>query len=170
MTVGVEVKEIIQDYVLITYDIPAKEKKLRAKFLKEAKAIGAESDTASVYLIPYSEKAMELASQLQSAGHASVWGPAHQPNKEKAIEKTIKYGDHIQIRCQVIEQRLAISQNHIVSGELGVALKMGIKTGRLLKQLAQIQESYNPDWFKSKLEELVMKWKEIYGGTIGKQG
>jgi len=167
MTIGVEVKEIMEDYVLITYDIPATGKKLRATFLKQAKAIGAEAHTASAYLMPYSEKAMELANQLESAGHAVVWGPVHQPDKEKALEITTKYGDHIKIRCQAIEQRLAISQDYLASGKLKIALRMGIKTGKLLKQLAQISESYNPDWFKARLEELVKKWKKIYGGTIG---
>lgn len=162
-----QVKEIIEDYVLITYDIPAKAKQLRASFLKEAKAIGAEPDTASVYLIPYGEKAMELASKLESAGHASVWGPAHLPNKEKAMDKTVKYSDHIQIRCQVIEQRLARIQEHILAGRLGVAKKMGVKTGDLLQQLEQIRESFNPDWFKVEIKKLVFKWKEIYGGSIG---
>jgi len=163
-----EVKEIISDFILIVYDIPATAKKLRAAFLRDAKAIGAIQHTQSCYLLPLSDKAFELANELAVKGSAVVW-KSKQPDKEKALEITTKYGDHIHTRCLAIENRLAISQDYIASGKLGIALRMGVKTGKLLKQLAQIQESYSPDWFKTKLEELVGKWKEIYGGSVGKQ-
>lgn len=164
MVTKAEVKEIIQDYVLIVYDIPQDAKKLRAKFLKEAKVMGAEKQTDSSYYLPYSKKAMELANQLESAGHAVVFGPAHQPNKEKALQMTTKYHQHLQARCDYISQRLVICQEYLAQGKLGVAKRMGIKTGKLLAQLTQIAESFSPDWLKPRIEELVAQWKEIYGG------
>jgi len=80
-----EAKELIQDFVLINYDIPATEKKLRRQFLKKALAMGAQQFTESVYLLPYSETALEMANELESAGHAVVWA-AHQHNVSKALE------------------------------------------------------------------------------------
>lgn len=165
MTTEAEVKEIICDYVLITYDIPAKEKALRDAFLRDAKAIGAIQYTQSVYLLPQSVKAIELANKLASIGKAVVFTSS--PVSQKvALEITTKYSDSIMTRCAYISQRLAICQDYIATGQLGVALRMGLKTGRLLKQLAVIKESFNPKWFETELEKLTSQWKEIYEGMV----
>ena len=161
MSTEAEVKELIQDFVLITYDIPAKAATLRNKFLKAAKAIGAEQHTDSVYLIPYSTEAMALAAELESAGHAIIW-QAHQPDQKKALEIMTKYEGSLKTRCNFIEQRLVIAQEYIQAGRLGVAQIMGIKTGKLLQQLAHIAENFKPPWLLPKIEELVTKWKGIY--------
>lgn len=159
----VQVKEIIFDFVLITYDIPEKAKKLRAMFLQAAREAGAEKHTASCYLMPYSEKTLALAQQLESAGHAVVWGPARQPDKEKATELTIKYKDGVTARCNLLEQRLVMGQQFIAQGKLGIARRMGNKTLKLLQQLVQIAETYQPQWFLEKLQGLVQKWQEVHG-------
>ncbi len=157
----VETKELLTDWILLTYDIPAKEKKLRRQFLKEAHAIGAEVNTESVYLIPYSEKAMALANELESAGHAVVWA-AHQHDLKKAVEINIKYEEGIKNRCKAIEQRLAIVQEYIKKGWLRRAQIMGMKTGQMLSELVKINENYQPGWLKPKIEELLNKWKEVH--------
>jgi len=163
-----EVKEIIQDYILISYDIPAKAKALRKSFLKAAHAIGAEMYTASVYLIPYSAEALEWANELESAGHAVVW-KAHQPDEKKALEITTKYADAIKARCDYIEQRIAIAQDYINEGRLKMAMKMGVKTGQLLQQLAQIAHHFNPPWLEPRIEELYGKMKVLYEQGKGNQ-
>lgn len=161
MTSKAEEKELLTDWILLTYDIPAKEKKLRRQFLKEAHAIGAEAHTESVYLIPYSEKAMALANELESAGHAVVWS-AQQHDITKAVEINVKYSEGIKNRCKVIEQRLVIVQEYIKKGWLRRAQKMGVKTGALLTELVKINENYHPGWLKPKIEELLKKWKEVH--------
>ena len=162
-TAKTEVKELIEDYILILYDIPATAKALRYQFLKNARAMGAEEHTASAYMLPFSEQAMELASKLNSAGHAVVFGPAHQPDKVKASEMTVKYTDAIKARCDNIDQRLDIAQSYIAAGRLEMGNKMAIKTGKLLQQLSKIVENYNPEWLLPRIVELTAKWKEIYG-------
>lgn len=157
----VEVKLLIQDFVLITYDIPAKEKKLRREFLKAASALGAEIYTESVYLLPYTDQAMELAAELESAGHAVVWR-AYQPDEQKALEINVKYEQGIKDRCMAIQTRLVIVQDYIAKGWLQRAQGMGMKTGKMLQELAKINENYEPGWLKDKIDELVSKWKEIH--------
>ncbi len=156
-----ESKELIQDFVLINYDIPAAEKKLRHQFLKKAKEMGAEQYTESVYLLPFSEEALKMADELESAGHAVVWS-AHQQNLGKALEINVKYADGIKKRCSVIEQRLVIVQEYITKGWLQRAQNMGKKTGELLSGLVKINENYQPGWLKPKIEELLEKWKEVH--------
>ncbi len=161
MDITAEVKELVQDWVLLTYDIPANKAKLRRDFLRAAHSIGAEEHTASVYLIPYSDEAMVWANELESAGHAVVW-TAYQQDETKAIEITTKYSAAIKARCDYIEQRIAIAQKHMNEGKLGVAARMGIKTGKLLQQLVNIAKSFNPTWFQARIEELYNKYKSIY--------
>ena len=156
-----QVKELIQDFVLILYDIPAKERKLRSKFLKDAHEMGAEQYTESVYLLPYSTEAIKMADALESAGHAVVFS-AQPYNTAKTMEINAKYSDGIKNRCMAIEQRLVIVQEYIKQGWLGRAQKMGIKTGKLLSELVKINENYEPGWLKPKIEELISKWKAVH--------
>jgi len=158
-----ETKFIQEDWVLICYDIPAKDRKLRHEFIRDAKQLGAIGHTDSVYLMPYSEKAMELASELAIKGHAVVWR-SKQEDKQKAIEITTSYDAALKVRCDYLLQRLHIGSEHITGGHLKVALKMGVKTGKLVKELAQISSSYCPKWFDKRIEEIFAKWKEIYSG------
>ena len=155
------VKEIVQDFVLITYDIPQKAAALRRHFLKAAHEVGAVCHTASVYLMPYSDKAQALANELESAGHAVIWR-AHQPDQVTAGEIMAKYETAVKIRCQLIEQRLALANEHIAAGRLKLAQNMGIKTGKLLMQLAQISENWDAPWLPPRLEKLVAQWKGVY--------
>jgi CRISPR-associated endonuclease Cas2 len=161
MDTDAEVKELIQDFVLITYDIPAYAKSLRRKFLKEASAMGAEMYTESVYLCPLSEKTMTMANELESAGHAVIW-LAHMPDEATAMAINMKYEDAVKNRCKSIRGRLAVMQNYISSGWLKRAQNMGIKTGKMLKELSTIYENYEKAWLKEELDELKAKWEEIY--------
>lgn len=161
MEAKAEEKELILDFVLIMYDIPAVEKKLRRRFIKDVYEMGGEQYTESAYLLPYSEKAIKMADELESAGHAVVF--RSQPyNIAKAVEINIKYAEGITNRCKAIEQRLMIVQDYIKRGCLKRALGMGEKTGVLLKELVKINENYKPGWLKPKIEELLKKWKELY--------
>ncbi|KKK80731.1 hypothetical protein LCGC14_2820560 [marine sediment metagenome] len=137
METKAEVKELILDFVLIMYDIPAVEKKLRHRFIRDALEMGAEQYTESVYLLPFSEKALEMANELESAGHAVVFS-AHQHDIKTAVEINVKYSTGIKNRCKVIEQRLVIVQEYIKAGKLLRAQGMGLKTGKLLKELIKI--------------------------------
>ena len=161
MKAKAETKELILDFVLIMYDIPATEKQLRRQFIKSALEMGAEQYTESVYLLPFSEKALVMANELESAGHAVVFS-AHQHNMATAVEINVKYAEGIKNRCEAIEQRLVIVQEYIKKGWLRRAQKMGIKTGELLTELHKINENYHPEWLKPKIEELLNKWKEVH--------
>jgi hypothetical protein len=39
---------------------------------------------------------------------------------------------------------------------------MGIKTGKLLGELAKISENFSPAWFVKRLNKLVNDWKKLY--------
>ena len=164
----VEVKEIIQDYVLICYDIPQKEKALRHRFLKLAHSLGAVMHTASVYLMPYSDEAFKMAEELAAVGEAVVW-KSHQANLAQAAGITHDYAAHLQARCQLIEQRLVMAQEHLAAGRLKLAAKMGVKTNKLHKELCKIQETYGQKWLLARIIELSAGWEKTHGGQYGQQ-
>ena len=124
--------------------------------------------TASVYLIPFSDQAFALANELAAVGHAVVW-KSHQENLVLAAQITHDYAAHLQARCQLIEQRLVMAQEHLAAGRLKLAAKMGVKTAKLHEELAQIQETYGQKWLLERIIELGAKWEKTHGGQYGQQ-
>jgi hypothetical protein len=159
-------KEIMADWLLIVYDIPANSdgNKLRKQVLKDMSVMGAVMHTASCYYMPYSDKAFQLADELKQKGNAVVW-VSQQKDKKVALQLKTSYEEHLKMRCTYIEQRLVIMAQHIEGGRLGKAKRMADKTTKLLKQLIGISETYNPEWLLPKVEELFGKLKELYSGT-----
>lgn len=160
---GVEVKEIVDEYVLLVYDIPATVdgNKLRKQFLKAAYSIGAMCFTQSCYLLPYSEQSFSLASEVAEKGNAVLW-VSKQKDAEKAKQINFKYEEALKLRCQTIEQRLVIIKNHIEAGHLGKANRMAGKTAALLKQLVRISETYSPPWLVPQIEKMFLAMKQLY--------
>lgn len=164
--VGQDIKEIEDNYILICYDIPATKEgnKLRKQVLKDMSNIGAVGFTQSVYYMPYSDKAFQLANEIKERGHSVVW-VSQQKDKKVAVQLKVNYEEHLKMRCAYIEQRLVMMAQHIEGGRLGKAKRMADKTTRLLSQLVGISETYNPDWLLPKVEELFGKLKELYSGV-----
>lgn len=63
--------EIQRDWVLITYDIPAKMDATRKRVIRALRNMGALKHTDSVYYLPASKKAIQLAETLP--GEVYVW-------------------------------------------------------------------------------------------------
>lgn len=158
---SLEEKEIMQDYVLISYDIPCTNNKLRMWFVRKLHQLGAIKRTDSDYLIPYSDKVYELVSKVAEEANVDVWR-SHMDDKATALEITESYGQAVLKRLEYIELRITMAQDHINAGRLSAAKKMGIRTGKLLDEVAQISETYHPQWLEPKLMELVMAWKKLY--------
>lgn len=156
-----EIKEILQDFCLITFDIPACQGKLRKVVLKQLAQIGAIGYTQSVYLIPLSEKSFELANDISAGGSAFVWR-SQMVNVDKAKAITIKYDEHIHDRVAYIQQRLVQIKDHIDADRLGKANLMIKKTQALIHQLEQITESYNPTWLAPEIQTLKTNLAQVY--------
>lgn len=156
-----EVKEIIQDYILLVYDIPRNSDKLRREILRKISEIGGTMYTESCYFLPYSDDAMALANEISSSGDVVVWRST-QENEHIAKKITLKYEDHLKARCMAIEQRLAMIQNHLDNQRLGKAHRMILKTHYLLEQLKQISENYQTDWLPEAIAVLEENLKGVY--------
>lgn len=157
----VEIKEIVDDYLLLCYDIPASAMKERKQFLRQALSVGALMFTSSVYLLPYSSTSMALAEKLAKVGSAVIWR-SKQENPQIAKAITIKYDEHIRERVAYIMARFVSIKMHIEEGRLGIADKMIAKTHDLIEQLKTISESYHPIWLDSSISLLEKNLSQVY--------
>lgn len=158
---GVEIKEIQTEWILICFDIPQSAGKLRKLILRRISELGGVMNTASVYLLPYSENVMELANQISSDGDVVIW-KSKQEHPEIAKTITMKYQEHLQKRCSAIQLRLAIIADHISKENLGKANRMALKTKHLLDQLKQIDANYQTSWLAKQIGILEISLKEVY--------
>lgn len=149
----IETKEIVDEYILLCYDLPATASKARKKFLKKALQVGAMMYTASVYLMPYSSIAMKLAEELAATGTAVIWR-SKQENKAMAKIINMQYDQHLKEKLEIIMGRLIMIQDHIECYELSHANKMVKKTSQMIDDLKVIAQTYHPDWLTDAIGDL----------------
>lgn len=170
MQTSTNITSMTPEFVLVTFDMPATMKKERHQFLKKAKDIGAVEHSQSAYYMPFSPATLALAEGLAQMPGTKVY--VHltaMPDTTQTQEMHLKYAQAIAIRCDIIDQRLDIAQQHVEDGHLDMAQRSFTKTQRLLTQLITIRDNgFNPPWLTPRLTELAAKWKEIYGLNGGK--
>lgn len=87
----VKVREVVDKWLLLTYDLPKSEEgnAARQQFLLAAAAIGAKQHTESVYLMPWSPEAERVALALAriKGGEVIVWTQAEPLNHKEDITK-----------------------------------------------------------------------------------
>jgi len=69
-----ELKKIEENWILVTYDIPASEGALRKKILRRMRGLGAFQYTESVYYLPFTPEGMQTSRKICSGkGYAFTW-------------------------------------------------------------------------------------------------
>jgi len=129
-------KNLISDWILLTYDIPAgpEGNKARYEFIKHTSKIGAIMHTRSVYLMPWSEDAEIEALKVTKAGTAYLW-QTNTKSETKKKELTNFYDKEINDRLDDIEKRIKRIRKHFEADELRPANRMIKKTGELLNDI-----------------------------------
>jgi len=156
---GVEVnmREIVDSWILITYDLPNTDEgqKMRAQFLKKAERLGAVIHTESVYLLPNCPESELLAVNLASVGKMYLWvSQIKDPNR--AQELTDDYDAKVEAGLiKEVRQRIAVMQDRAQSNpsafermkkktytlldeSSGIALRRG--STRLVEAVAKLRE------------------------------
>ena len=129
----INLREIVDKFLLITYDIPHTPKgdRARREFLSSAKMIGASSFTDSVYLMPWTPEAERLALELTQAGKVCVW-TAQTTDQARAEEITQSYDDNLAPRLDEIEGRIDRIDEHLNKKHFKLAKRMYDKTENML--------------------------------------
>lgn len=141
--VDMQVKEICDRWILITYDLPHTEEgdKARVKFLKEASLIGAMMHTESVYLMPWTPESELMALELAEIGNAYLWlSSAKGVDESSEINKdlTSSYDVRVADLLVKVHKRIVQMQEHVSAGNISAAERMREKTDRLLNATASI--------------------------------
>lgn len=136
--VNIETRELVDKWLLITYDIPVSEagNKARAEFLTNARLIGATRHTDSVYLMPWTKNAEVLALHLAQAGEVCIW-TSQTTDESKAREITESYDKSLQPQLNEISERIDRITEHINKNRLKRAHKMADKTDRMIDSMEQ---------------------------------
>jgi len=97
-------KEILQDWILITYDIPRGRlgHALRHWLVRKLRGLGAMMFTESVYYLPHSQKAYEAITRLEGRAKFYVWR-ARLTEPEDAREVTKRYRDERKILLSTLK-------------------------------------------------------------------
>jgi hypothetical protein len=137
----IEVRDLVDNWLLITYDIPHTEAgdKARREFLMKAMAIGASRHTDSVYLLPRSPLAEELALKLARSGEVVVWN-AEPTDSAIKPEITQTYDKGLEPILDEIAGRIDRINEHMEARRIKRANKMIPKTERLLDQVGSAIE------------------------------
>lgn len=135
----IEVKEVMDSFSLITYDLPATKEGNRArhKLLMMARLVGAIQYTESVYLAPFSRLIDVGVLQAAEFGKVIVWISTPQ-DTNKLKEITIAYDSKILEVFKETEERLAKITKHIEDGQFGLANKMLTKTESQINNLVKV--------------------------------
>jgi len=136
----INVRDVCDQWLLITYDLPKSEEgdKARRQFLVQAAAIGATRHTDSVYLMPWTPSAESLALGLSKVvgGKVVVW-TSTTTDTVQAAEITRNYDASLRPILDEIIERIDRINEYQVKGWYKRANRMIPKTDRMLAQAEQ---------------------------------
>ena len=118
-------RELVDDWILITYDIPANEEGniARQKFLKMAPKMGAVMHTKSVYLMPNTNECQLATLELSKIGKVYVWYSRAKDEHDKK-ELTELYDARIGEMVNDLADRLMRTKKHIKDDKKGISERM----------------------------------------------
>ena len=154
----IQVRDVVDKWMLLTYDLPNTEagNKARVQFLAIASAIGAIQHTESVYLMPWSPEAEHLALSLAKTegGDVVVWSQATPLNRQEEI--TASYDAALRPQLKEISVRLDKMDGYRFTNHLKRFQQMVPKTERLLANAEAAIERRGA--------EVLVVWLEILKG------
>jgi hypothetical protein len=162
--VEAQVKEVISDWILVTYDLPTTEEgnKARAKFLDNVRYIGGVMHSESCYLLPSSPSSelatIELAERTPSC---YVWfSSVH--SIDKAKELTHEYDKSVNDDIlKELKERITKMEKHAEDGKESVVNRMRKKTQKMLVDAAGIAARRGSERLAQQVEKLKTRYEEI---------
>jgi hypothetical protein len=140
--INIETKEIVGQFLLLTYDIPCNKEGnlIRRRFLDQAHAIGAVQHTASVYLLPWTQEAEAIALELATMpkAHVLVW--TSKPTDElMAKELTDDYDVNLEELLDKV--RAEITSKVVFHADLGHDKQAARIAKRLVKKVQGLRDA-----------------------------
>ena len=134
----INIKEVCDKWLMITYDLPHTEEgdRARREFLMAAHSIGAAKHTESVYLLPWTPEAEVLALELSRVknGEVFIW-TSQATDQSKIKEITQTYDEGLAPIMDEISERIDRIEEHQARERYGRAEKMLPKTEKMLDDM-----------------------------------
>lgn len=136
--VDVQVRELVDRWILLTYDLPVTKEgnDARYKFLALARRVGAIKHTNSVYLMPWTPQAELAALEVAAIGDAFLW--ISEVKEDRVAKLTYDYDRKSRVVFDKVEERLDRIENHITVGHMKRAARMLHKTKPMVESLINI--------------------------------
>jgi len=136
--VDVQVRELVDKWILLTYDLPVTKEgnDARYKFLASARRVGAIKHTNSVYLMPWTPQAELAALEVAAIGDAFLW--ISEVKEDRVAKLTRDYDRKSRVIFDKVEERLTRIENHITVGHIKRAANMLHRTGPMVESLIKI--------------------------------
>lgn len=126
---ALEIKDVIENFALITYDIPSTPEgnKARTELCERAKWCGAVQFTESVYIVPWGNIIDLEVLKAADIGKVYVWNSVPK-DADLAKQITIDYDNKIRKVFKECEDRLESMAKHVEDQKWGIAHRMFEKT------------------------------------------
>lgn len=136
--VDIQVRELVDRWILLTYDLPVTREgnEARYKFLANARRIGAIKHTNSVYLMPWTPQAELAALEVSAIGDAFLW--ISEIKEDKVAKLTQDYDRKSKVVFDEVEKRLDKIEGHIIQNHNKLAARMLDKTRPMVDSLINI--------------------------------
>lgn len=160
--VEIQLREFVDDWILLTFDLPANQKgnKARYEFLKKAQQIGAMEHTESVYLMPWTVESESIAIDIASVGDAYLWYSKAKDNT-MAVAMTEKYDRDIAKLIDELGDRLVRIGKHWQDGKESLARRMMKKTWDRVTDLQGAIVRRGSIRLYERMKPLVLKLREL---------
>lgn len=127
-------KEIVDKYILITYDLPYDRPDIRAHFIREATRRGFVLQSESCYFGPLTPAMKLLAEELATVGEVYLWY-ATLPRENQAKAMTAKYDTQIHKHLEDIKERLNRMMDYRTKNKEPMVEKMKPLTDSLISSV-----------------------------------
>lgn len=164
----VELKEVADSFILITYDLPRTEEgdKARLEFLKEARKIGAVQHTESVYIMPWTQDAnvaAVLAAKVEKS-KVFVWFTKVDPAVGEQL--LVHYDMTVRRWFDEVDERLTRMAGYLDSGKPGLADRMLARTLDAVKELEAIAQRRRAPWMAQAVKELRVELTSVVNDLV----
>lgn len=158
----IEIKSIMTDFMLITYDIPSSKEgmKARADFLRTARRFGVVQHTESVYYAPWTTEANVAVTKLAGKGKVYVWR-ASVTDETQARYLTKVYDLTLMKWIEGISERLMRMREHVSAAHAGRAKKMLKVTAALVDGLNEAVTTRNDENLSSFYAAMEVEYQAV---------
>lgn len=157
-------RELIDQWILITYDLPVTKEgnKVRFKFLKKVNRLGGVMQSKSCYLLPWNNEAEVAALDVARfvGSTAYIW-TSSLPDAETKEKVTHFYDEQLQIRIDSIKERLSRIEFHRGNEEERIAKMMMRKTVIFFNDLLYAAYSRGSSEIFKQVKELHKQIEEV---------